>query len=464
MTLTKTLEPIIIFCVGAIVFTVGLSHQEIIGFESRFYLFALEMWRHGPSWFPTTYQQPYPDYPVTATFLIYLTAHMLGGLNKLAAVLPSALAAAMTLSVTYLIGALHNRRWGFYAVLFLLFTNTFLSEARTISLDQYTTLITVLCFYLVYQKRSLWFVLPLLVLGFAFRGPIGLVIPTGVLCVYYLLEKDVKKLLFIGCASVFLLGICSAILFMLAYHVGGMAFVQDVVRMEIVGRIHDIDVPPYYFYFVESIGAYAITFPLGILIFLGLGSQLFKKNLPVDLQFMQKLLGWVLVILIGLSIPADKKIRYILPMAPALALFCAYLFMAIQEKKYFFYLRRIFYIVTLTFVLIFLLVVEPINIKLNRTRDFVEQIEKLRHSRHAQLVFYQESADGLPIKYVVNMQHEEKPIFIQNPKELLRSKQPAFFITRTEYFLQIPKSISGKFHEVQRGKLGHMDVVVFSRQ
>ena len=42
-------------------FTYGwLKPAEIIRFESRFYLFALEMWRHGISWFPTSYTIPIP--------------------------------------------------------------------------------------------------------------------------------------------------------------------------------------------------------------------------------------------------------------------------------------------------------------------------------------------------------------------------------------------------------------------
>src|SRR5437899_1651272 len=113
------IDAIWIFLGGLFLFTMGLHHQEIIGFESRFYLFALEMWRHGFTGFPTTYQEPYPDYPVSSTALIYLSAKLFGTLNKWVAVFPSAVASASTLSATYLIGALQERRWGFYSVGFL---------------------------------------------------------------------------------------------------------------------------------------------------------------------------------------------------------------------------------------------------------------------------------------------------------------------------------------------------------
>ena len=195
MILNRNVEALLIFCLGLMVFTIGLSHQEVVRFESRFYLFAMEMWRHGPSWFPTTYQEPYPDYPATGTLLIYLFSKLFGSMNKLTAVLPSAIASAVVLTTTYLIGALHSRRWGFFAVCFLMFTVAFMTESRTISLDNYTTAITTLCFYLAYSaslsKKSPSIVLMaiLLIVGFAFRGPIGLVTPAGVLCVFYLLEN-----------------------------------------------------------------------------------------------------------------------------------------------------------------------------------------------------------------------------------------------------------------------------------
>src|SRR3990167_2636838 len=79
---SPTLKVIGIFLGSLFLFTWGLSDQEVISFDSRFYLFALEMWRHGLSWFPTTYHQPYPDYPALSTIFIYLAAWLAGGLNK----------------------------------------------------------------------------------------------------------------------------------------------------------------------------------------------------------------------------------------------------------------------------------------------------------------------------------------------------------------------------------------------
>src|SRR3990167_1242316 len=342
-----TLEAISIFCISLILFTWGLSSQEVISFDSRFYLFALEMWRHGASWFSTTYQQPYPDYPATSTWLIYLFAKSAGTINKLIAVLPSAMMASVTLVMTYLVGVLHNKHWGRNAVFLLLLTFTFFKSARSIALDLYPTMITVCCFYLVYSadkiartNRTLW-VYPLLLLSFLFRGPIGLVMPTGVICTYYLLDQNYKRFFQLGLLSTLLLIVCTGLLLLLAQHVGGNHFMRDVLRMEILGRITNSHLPIYY-YLTNSIGSYALSFPLALAVIFGTIYYGYHKLYPLPhIAFIWKLTGWMAIIMVGMSIPGDKKVRYILPMAPAAALIAAYPFSILLKENYFIVLRRI---------------------------------------------------------------------------------------------------------------------------
>lgn len=507
-TLAKR-DAVFIFLCGLIFFTVGLRHQEIIGFESRFYLFALEMWRHGLSWFPTTYQQPYPDYPVTSTVLIYLTAKLFGTLNKWVAVLPSAMAAALTLSATYLIGAIQERRFGWYGVGFLFFTLAFLTEARTISLDMYVAAITTWCFYLAYSRKLQtakppWLIISLLlVMSFAIRGPIGIVIPTGVLSIFYLLEKDWKAWFIQSVVSVALLLLGTGILLAIAWHVGGSHFMQNVFRMEIAGRLEVNQTPPFYFYFVENFGAYAVTYPLAILVLLG---SLLRN------RFLRILTGWVLIIMLGLSIPADKKIRYILSIAPALSLICSYLFITTQQgflnwlQKSFILLcwilpllclgflsvlyqkqvdvpyvilsiffvivqiamvtaykkETIFFLAVLSFFVANVFIIEKINLDSNQAETFVHQIENLRQKQHARLAFYREGRDGLAIKYLVNMPREETPLFINKIEDI--PKQPVFLVTSEEYFDALSEADKQSAHIITSGKIGHDKVIVFSNK
>lgn len=522
-----------IFVASLLLFTVGLAQQEIIGFESRFYLFALEMWRHGPSWFPTTYGEPYPDYPVTPTLFIYGLAKLAGHLNKWVAVVPTAIAAALTVSVTYLIGALHDQRWGWLAVFFMLLTNTFVMEARTISPDQYVALATTLGFYLAYsaalfgKTRRLLLIPILFLFGFACRGPIGLVVPAGVICLFYLADKQYRQFLLMGVVAAILLCMGCGILFGVAYHLGGMAFVSDVWHMEVSGRLQDASLP-WYFYFSESMGAYALAYPVAIMTLFGVMFQYREMNLR-DLKLLLKLSVWALVVLLGLSIPAGKKIRYILAMTPALALVSAAVFALHAHGRYWQYLQKIlrsmlfvlptaclllivlaklwvaqharvdvlaiwqsfapcvpFVVVVLsvmqalqyiqrhsdvcivgvsalTFCLMYIAFVEPVNLFLNQSRNFVLAVESVRAVEKAQLVFYQENPDGTPIKYVANMPQEERPIFISTPEALVNIHTPAIFIVDPDHFAALPKAISRSVKIISVGSVGHNKLIAFEK-
>jgi 4-amino-4-deoxy-L-arabinose transferase-like glycosyltransferase len=518
------LAPLGIFCAGLFLFTFGLSNQEVIGFESRFYLFALEMWRHGPSWFPTINGTPYPDYPATATLLIYGLAKLVGHLNKWVAVFPSAVAASATLVVTYLIGSLHNKRLGYLAVLFLFLTVTFLGEARTISSDQYTTLFTALIFYLAHSadllKKSLrlYFIPVLLLAGFAFRGPIGLVIPAAVLVVYYLSAKNIGGVVNSIVVSLMTLAIGTAALCAVAHHVGGSMLVCNVLHTQVFGRLQAQNVP-WYFYFTESMGAYALTYPLVLLFMAGLLAD-FKARRK-NKTFLLQLCGWVAIIIVGMTIPEAKKIRYILPFAPALALLCAYLFSVPQKQTFLRGLQKwtywllyfvpwllmaliiffegfvishhwrpqilfvpvialfmilqwlswivrknilhVFTVSALAMVMFYILIVEPVNLLLNRTHALVMSVEILRNHNHADLVFYQENPDGLPIKYLANLQVEVKPVFISTPEQLSTYTGRAYFITDRDYFSKIPRTILHSSQIVYTGSIGHDEVVVFEK-
>ena len=529
------LEVIGLFCGSLLLFIWGLNSQEVIGFESRFYLFALEMWQSGASFFPTAYHHPYPDYPGTSTFLIYLLALIWGGMNKLIAVLPSAVAAAITVVMTYLIGSLHSKRWGVYGVFFLLLTMTFLKSARTISLDMYVTMITTCCFYLIHSAdihhkplRVRW-IYPLLIVGFVFRGPIGLVIPVGVVCTYYLLNLQFKQLVVTGLFSLFLLIICTLLLLALAQHVGGDGLMHDVLRMQVLGRINNHHLPNY-FYFTSSLVDYAPSLCIAWLVIIGLGyyAWIKRQHIP-ETTFLLQLLGWMLVIGIGMSIPGDKKIRYILPLSPAIALLAAYPFAATNKEKYFSLLRRLlnrivvyfpiifllateviyfyakkagfllaihylpvtiffavmqimnvwifygdawrltardritFFIATISFVVAYIALVEPVNLYIDRAHDFVVALETQRAKTQAKLVFYKEQPDGLPIKYIINMPHAEPPLFIDTQAALIKFSTPAFFVTSDAYFTALPNAVVTKFAILTHNTLGHVKVVVFTR-
>lgn len=523
---------LIIFCTGLTLFLWGISGQEVIGFDSRFYFFAQEMWQHGFSIFPTAYGDPYPDYPGSSTLIIYLTALGLGGLSKWVAVFPTALLAALTLVITYQLGCLHDRKWGICAVLLLLVTIHFLKSARAIALDFYPTFITACCFYLIYTadqfrlSKRVWWIYPLLLLAMAFRGPIGLVMASGVICAYYLVNRQFKKLFLTGGGALLVLVLGSSLLLALAYYVGGETFLHQVIRMQVLGRLGDSNLP-FYYYFANSLQSYALSFPIACLVAGGVLYYSYRTPLRRgQLHFLLTLCAWVAVILIGMSIPGDKKARYLLPMAPALALLASYPFIAEKRERYFYYLRVailqcfaylpllllvlmicllngrhsnfnidinyistiailiiaqavnwlilfafiktdtnelvMLFISTLSFVLVYLNIVEPIELHLEEAREIVTNIELGRKRDHAALAFYKEHRDYLPIKYLINLSQPVTPLFINDEQALLQVQQPTYFVTSKINFDALPNDLRQRMPMVVYEKMAHKYIVVFT--
>lgn len=530
---SKLLDAFVIFIAGLLVFTTGLAHHEFVQFESRFGLFAQEMFRNGISFFPTTYNKFYPDYPATQTILTYLFSLPFGKVTFFTTMLPTALASALTLVFIYLIGALQARRWGIYSVLFALFTFNFLQASRTISLDQFTTLATTASFYFAYstettKKRSYLWLVPLAWLtGFLFRGPIGLIIPASVTCCFYLFEKNIRLFILMAFASVILLVICMAGLLAAAWHAGGQPFMQAVIHMQATNRVDTVAAVPFYYYFSASFIYYAISFPIAAIVLIT-HIKYFTKAKDAHHTLLKHLACWLLLILIGMSIPSDKKMRYILPIVPAIALSAAYLYYKQPHTKLLAGLRSLFNyicqslpvlgIVAATGCFIFsysthipllvpyinifitcsLLIIATIACKKQVTdpvlREFIilctglaafiviyaeigqsldmqfnrakPFVTQVETIRHPEqkIVFYKIGPDGEDIKFMVALDKPLQPVFLQDPNTILNFKEPAIFIAKDTDFLQLPDNIKQKLHFLFEGHLGHQDCFVFSRK
>ncbi|KTT45350.1 hypothetical protein RSA46_07745 [Pseudomonas oryzihabitans] len=342
------LESLALFLLAIPLFTLGLWEQPFIGFDGRFALFAQEMFRHGASAFPTSYGQPYPDYPATSTLLIDVFAKLFGEVNRLATVIPTALASAGIVGLLYRLLASHSRRWALLAVLMLLLTNGFLAKARSICLDQFVTLAALGCFYLLWsadqrglpRRRALVFLC--MAAGFAVRGPLGLIEPCGVACVYWLLQGDWRRTFGYGLVGALLLTLCCAVLFGLAWRTGGMTFVEDVIRMQVSGRLDDTDGAGYPWWYFLQLGLYryAPAFPLALLALPTLRRHWRLRQQQVESRLLIQLAGFAVLIVVALSIPTFKKPYYILPAIPACAALGAWVLL--QGQGALAWVRRLF--------------------------------------------------------------------------------------------------------------------------
>ena len=95
----------------------------------------------------------------------------------------------------YRLLAPYSRAWALLTVLLTLLTAQLLEKSRSVCLDQMVALLCVGSFYLLHTGERLGSrlrqlaVFPLFVLGFAIRGPLGLIEVCAVVCVYWALGK-----------------------------------------------------------------------------------------------------------------------------------------------------------------------------------------------------------------------------------------------------------------------------------
>jgi hypothetical protein len=526
----RTRDSLLIFTGALLLFMVGLN-SEFIGFQARFGLFAQEMFRFGPSCFPTTYQSPYPDYPGTSTFLIYLVSKLLGQVTPFSAILPTAVTSALILVLTYRIGAIRSRRWGLAAVLLALFTAKFFNESRSIALDQYTSLATVLSFYLVYSatcygrdKRlvllpAIWF------LSFAFRGPIGLVIPAAVVCSYYLWLAKYKRFILAGMVAAVVLAFGFACLLLAAKLQGGESLVQSVLSAQMTSRMNDSG-PGYAYYWLRGFTSYAPAYPLAIIVVISRFKNILGRKNDDDV-LLGSLACWILIVLVGMSIPSVKKARYILPIVPALSLAASYMLIDTTPKRILFEVKKIclsicsalplagavatlgiilfgkyfglsvnahflFALVLLigliviartldkrlrgrpnqdmvaaaigvsAFIIVNIGVAQPVNEILESARPFVEQVKLLEKERPGDIVFYQIGPDNEAIKFMVNYNMPIMPIFIESPDEILICRKSSYLIAKKKSFDNLSEDLKKQIQPCFEGKISHRDYVVFT--
>ncbi|KTS77623.1 membrane protein [Pseudomonas oryzihabitans] len=485
-------ESLLVGVVAALLFTLGIWNQAPQGFDGRWAVFLEEMFRHGPAFFPTTYGQPYPDYPATATWLSWLAARVIGAPNHLANVLPTALASAGVLALTYRLLADTRRAWALLTVLLVALTPQWLEKARAVCLDQLVALVVVLCFYLLYSadrdgrplRRLL--VLPLFALGFAIRGPLGLIEPCGVVCLYWLVVAwgepawrrfALQRLFGYGLVGLALLVLCWWTLIQLAHHEGGADFAAEVWHMQVSGRL-DESGKPFWFYLQLGLYRYLPVLPLALLLLAAQHRSLRTWPDTAQRRLLLGLAGSGLLILIGLSIPHFKRAYYVVPMVPFLAALAAhgllraegwfrrvvpvYLVLVLalpglalvallvcrhlwQRHGYwpdvslpllvaaFVMLqlaalvgwrrltgtRRLLALSALALAaqwLMLVAVVEPAQDLEYDSRGFVQQVEGLRQEHPGPLVFFGLGQDSWAIRYIMNLDYDEQPIFVARPQ------------------------------------------------
>lgn len=448
-----------IFFGGLFIFTIG-STLLTLGFgieEARFVVFAQEMLRNGLSPFPTLLGQPYPDYPATYTVFIYLISLLTHQVTPFSAIFPSAFASALMLAFTYKIGATRSHQWGLYAVLFELLTYQFLFLATIPSPDPLIAAITVISFYLVYTQQKTWLLPLLFIIGFAIRGPIGLIIPTLVSAVFYLTEKNFRKFILISICSGLLLTLGTTLLFFLAQHTGGDLFAKQVIGMELTNRIHHLDSRGFFYYFIRGMSGYALPFPIALVTLFFYRKQLKNYLDNPDVKLLVQLASWLLVILFALSIPQAKHLRYIVSITPAIALISAYGFMQAG------YNRLLLIIGAIISVVLFIFIGQPVAERyFTSVKPTVDKIKQIRAPDQT-IVYYQIDRDYHGLKFLALFNDATSPVFLTTSNQLAAFNKPALFIAPLNSYNALPANLKTQFKILWEQKLLPATWIVFTR-
>ncbi|WP_447755962.1 ArnT family glycosyltransferase [Pseudomonas nicosulfuronedens] len=494
-----------------VLFLLGVQGDAFVGFDSRFVLFAREMLRHGPAWFPTTYGAPYPDYPATSTFLTYLLSLPLGRVTAFTAWLPTALAAAICTGVVYHLVAPFSRSWALISVAMLLLTVTFVSETRAVSLDLMVAAAGLLAFYVAFHAERhgvpglLLRLLPLLLVGFALRGPLGVVVPAGMVCSQLLLDRRWKLLFAFSASALALLILCVFLLIALARAAGGEPFVQDVLQMQVIGRLDgSAGSSDSLYYFRSSLGNYALAFPLALPAL----ALIWQRRREPAFRLVAGCALAALVVMAGLSVPQAKKARYIIALAPLAAIIAGYPFMVagsrlaqvlrgllrmlwvalpvlllaglwLAWKRYPQELAALGWrlpacIVMLAALLVFgvlcwqrpatlalgavlalwasyILVFEPVEHRLYDSQAFSREVARQLDAQPAPLVLYGMAPDARAIKLMLNLDRDLQPLFLDRPEQLVAQRGPFYLMIEARDVERIAASLPAHSQQLFEG-------------
>ncbi|MBK5548816.1 glycosyltransferase family 39 protein [Pseudomonas sp. TH03] len=516
-------QSLVLGLLALLLFMVGVYQQTAIGFDSRFVLFAQEMLRHGPTFFPTTYGQPYADYSAVTTLFIWLLSLPFGQVNAFSAWLPSAIAGSVIVTLMYRLLAPYSTRWALLSIALLLLTNTFVTETRAVSLDLMLAAVAFSVFYLGYAAdqfgapRRWLLIFALLLLGFGIRGPIGLVVPTGMLCSYFLLNRQWQRLFGFGLLATGLLVVCVGLLLLLAKISGGPAFMQDVIRMQFMGRMDGSEgASDSLYYFTSSMGNYALAYPLGLLALAAICLTTPREAGP-QLRLVLYCAAAGLIVMVGLSIPLAKKARYVLPMLPMAAIIAAYPFQAtrgrlfsalrgvmqglwllipgllivalvIGQRRFPEQLTGLAPVLIVLGVLqaiaiaalfrpawraqalafcavlglwsVYILVFEPVERQLYDSRSFSRAAFAQVQQEPAPLVLFGMGKDAKAIKFMVNIEQDLQPVFTESAQDLDSIAAPAWVIMDQNDYKALKGTSLGMLEPALTGRFDKNDYVL----
>jgi 4-amino-4-deoxy-L-arabinose transferase-like glycosyltransferase len=282
--------------------------------EPRQAIMAREMMDRGDYIRPYLNGIPYLEKPPFYSWMIMAAAKVSGTVDEFSSRAPSALAALLLVVMTFLLGCkLGDERAGFFSGLVLATNYQFLSNARESVMDMTFAFFIGLAIYLAFvsleKGKRLNFVLSFIPGAFAIltKGPAGLVIPVGVMFVYLIFRRSLRRYvipLVLGCL---LAAAIASVWFLLA----GESYIKEFILHQNVTRYTNafdhLESPWYYFHkLFFNFMPWSLFLPFALF-----GAWKRRYLLP---------LLWFVLIFLFFELSQSKRAIYLLSAYPALAL------------------------------------------------------------------------------------------------------------------------------------------------
>ncbi len=311
--------------------------------EPRFALVAREMVQTGDFVMPHRNNKPYPDKPPLFFWAIALSSLATGGVNSMSALLPSALAGAFLLLLTFFLA---RRLTGdddtaLLSALILATSFKIFWQASHAQIDMLLAFLTTVAMFGFTrletggEKRNVVLAWVAMALATLAKGPVGFILPLGAMVVYrwWSGKRRYRELFNSGGIAAFLMivGCWLTLLIIQGLQTGESAYLQNILFKQTVVRFakswHHYQ-PVYYFFKVILYD----FFPWSPFL-VSLAILKFKK---MDFSDREKFLfSWLLFVLLFFSIPMGKRGLYILPLYPAAAILVADFFRNRPEGRWF---------------------------------------------------------------------------------------------------------------------------------
>ena len=272
---------------------------------------------------------PRLDKPMLFFGLVALS-YKLFGISEWAARLPSALAALACLCITYrFASSLFGRRAGLWSALILLSSMEFFAMSRAVLMDMTLTCFVSLAlwsfclgqrgFESARGKRQFLLMYAAVAIAILLKGPIGFLLPAGVIGIYLLVTKRWSLLRQMQIPLGIALVILTVVPWYLAAESSNPGYLRYFLWEENLHRFTSAQFnrsgPWYYFIGVLAGGLFPWTVLLPTMI-----ADLWKRP-PTDERLL--LILWIAFPLLFFSLSSSKLPHYILPIYPPLAIILA---------------------------------------------------------------------------------------------------------------------------------------------